>query len=137
MQNDLQAQVYDRHYDDLPADGIDAVGHVEWPSRAFSRKARQLGLAWIPYHLMFAKLKTARPHIHLTSDGVHATYPVSYALAAMSLESRTSYRVPTDGLDEDTAAAVGFGHETIRQLSTLSQTGTFAPDDPATRPKVR
>ncbi len=83
---------------------------------------------------MFAKLKTARPSVQLTSDGTHATFPVSYGLAAMSFESRTSLSVPTADLDADTAAAVGFADETIRQLSSLSQSGVYVPDDPTTRP---
>jgi hypothetical protein len=45
--------------------------------------------------------------------------------------------VPTTGLDADTAAAVGFADETIRQLSSLSQWGTYVGDDPMMRPKVR
>jgi hypothetical protein len=34
-------------------------------------------------------------------------------------------------------AAVGFADETIRQLSSLSEWGTYVADDPTTRPKVR
>ncbi len=137
MQDGLQGQVWDRHYDADPADGATTVAALELGSKHGIIQARALGLAWIPYHLMFAKLKTARPSVPITSDGIHATYPVSFALAAMSVQSRTSLLVPTDGLDDDTAAAVLFGDETLRQLSSLSQWGTFVADDPATRPKIR
>jgi hypothetical protein len=135
-QNDLQVQVWDRHFDADPADGAAAVASLEVRSTEVISAARSLGLAWIPYHLMFAKLKTARPSVQLTSDGTHATYPVSYGLAAMSVESRTSLQIPTAGLDADTVAAVGFADETLRQLSSLSQWGTYVADDPTTRPKA-
>lgn len=136
-QSKLTVQVWDRHYDNLPSDGAAAVAALEERSMYSIAQARNYGLAWVPYHLTFAKLKTARPAIALTSDGTHATYPVGYALATLSVVSRTSLTVPTAGLDADTAAGVGFATETIRHLSSLSQWGTFVPDDPATRPKVQ
>lgn len=136
MQDGLQVQVWDRQFDMDPPDGVAAVGWLDDRSLAVAYQARTLGLAWIPFHLMFAKLKTARPWIQLTSDGTHVTYPVGYGLAAMSIESRTSWMAPTRDLDADTAAAVEFADETIRQLSSLSQWGTYVPDDPMTRPKV-
>ena len=136
-QTALQVQVWDRHADAIPADGAAAVEMMEPLSKTKRDLASQLGLAWIPYHIMFARLKTERPSVALTSDGTHATYPVGYGLAAMSVISRTSLQVPTDGLDQDTRAAVRLADETIRQLSALSQTGIPVPDDPATRPKMR
>jgi hypothetical protein len=135
-QTDLTVQVWDRHYDGLPNDGLAAVDALEERSMFGIGEAHQYGLAWTPHHISFAKLKTARPMVQLTSDGTHATYPVGYALAAMSVFSRTSRVVPTAGLDADTAAAVGYSMETIRHLSAMSQWGTFVADDPATRPKV-
>jgi hypothetical protein len=137
MQDALQVQVWDRHYDADPPDGAITVAALEGASQNGVAQARDLGVAWIPYHLMFAKLKTARPSVAITSDGIHATYPVGFGLTAMSVESRTPLMVPTDGLDDDTAAAVTFGDETLRQLSSMSQWGTFVPDDPETRPKIR
>jgi hypothetical protein len=136
-QTSLTSQVWDRHYDGLPVDGAAAVDAIEERSMFGVAQARAFGLAWIPHHLAFAKLKTARPSVALTSDGTHATYPVGFSLAAMSVLSRTSLLVPVDGLDDDTAAAVGLAAETIRQVAALSQWGTHVPDDPATRPKVK
>jgi hypothetical protein len=136
QQTALTAQIWDRHYDGLSSDGLDAVEVLEERSLFGISRAHLLGLAWVPHHIAFARLKTARPAIQLTSDGTHATYPVGYALAAMSVFSRTSRAIPTKGLDQDTVAAVGFATDTIRQLSAMSRWGTFVPDDPATRPQV-
>jgi hypothetical protein len=136
-QDALQVEVWDRHEDNVPSDGSTSVEHLEWLSRAKADQARSLGLAWLPYHLMFAKLKTARPSVQLTADGTHATTTVSTGQAVLSIASRTSLAVPTDGLDDDTKAAVGFAEETILELSALSRSGAFVPDDPATRPKAR
>ncbi|MFI5302756.1 MAG: hypothetical protein ACHREM_32095, partial [Polyangiales bacterium] len=136
-QTDLQVQVWDRHWDTDPADGLATVEELEWASDEIYGQATSLGLVMIPYHLMFAKLKTAEPTATLTSDGVHATYPVSYGLAIMSLVSRTGLSVPTTGLDALTTRASGFAEETIRQLSTLSVSGAFVADDPGTRPTAR
>jgi hypothetical protein len=133
-QTDLQVQVWDRHADlDLSA-GLEAVSMLEFMLSNIHDEATSLGLAVIPYHLMFSKLKTMRPSVQLLSDGTHATYPVGYGLATMSVVSRTGLRVPTDGLDADTQLASQLADETIRQLSALSASGVFVPDDPRTRP---
>jgi hypothetical protein len=83
---------------------------------------------------MFSKLRTLRPSVQLLSDGTHATYPVGFGLATMSVVSRTGASVPTDGLDSDTQLASQLAEETIRQLSSLSVSGTFVQDDPRSRP---
>jgi hypothetical protein len=136
-QTDLQVQIWDRHWDSDPADGIATVEELDAALTQIYDQAKPLGLALIPYHLMFAKLKTAAPWVALTSDGVHATYPVSYGQAVMSVVSRTGLHVPTKGLDADTTLAAKFGEETIRQLSALSTSGLLVPDDPSTRPSTR
>jgi hypothetical protein len=136
-QSDLQVQVWDRHADSDPNDGIAAVAMMESMLTAKYDEAKSLELAHIPYHLMFAKLKTARPAVNLLSDGVHATYPVGYGLAVMSIVARAAKTPPTNGLDADTLAAAQFADETIRQLSALSASGAPTVDDPATRPKIR
>jgi hypothetical protein len=136
-QPDLQVQIWDRHWDADPADGIATVEELDAALTAIYDQAKPLGLALIPYHLMFAKLKTAAPSVTLTSDGIHATYPVSYGQAVMSMFSRTGLHVPTTGLDADTTLAAMFGEETIRQLSALSTSGVLVPDDPSTRPSTR
>jgi hypothetical protein len=127
-QKDLQVQVWDRHVDSDPSDGLAAVGMMEYRLTWTHDEAATYGLALIPYHLMFARLKTARPSVSLLSDGTHATYPVGYGLATMSVVSRTGAHVPIDGLDADTQLAAQLGEETIRQLSALSVSGDFVPD---------
>ena len=136
-QTHLTVQVWDRHYDGLPNDGLAAVMALEERSKVANAQARYYGLAWIPHHLAFAKLKQARPALDLTSDGTHATFPVGYTLASLSIVSRTSREIPTGGLDADTAAGVAIADETVRQLASLSQWSKFIPDDPATRPRAR
>jgi hypothetical protein len=134
-QTDLQVQVWDRHADSVSSDGAAAVNMMEGMLTWKRSESGFFGLALIPYHLMFAKLKTMRPAIQLLSDGTHATYAVGYGLATMSVVSRTGIHVPTEGLDADTRLAVELADETIRQLSSLSVSGAFVPDDPGTRPK--
>jgi hypothetical protein len=133
MQTDLQVQVWDRHIDSVLSDGRGAINMMEERLKDTYRQANALGLALIPYHLMFAKLRTMRPSVQLLSDGIHATYPVGYGLATMSFVSRTGIHAPTDGLDADTQLAAELAEETIRQLSTLSVSGAFVPDDPSRR----
>jgi hypothetical protein len=134
-QTKLQVQVWDRHDDSDPSDGIAAVGRLEPRFTDLLAQARGLGLVAIPYHLMFSKLKTMRPAVPLLSDGTHATYTVAYGLATMSAVSRSGRSFPTDGLDSNTRLAAQLADETIRQLSALSASGVFVADDPNTRPR--
>lgn len=136
-QPDLQVQVWDRHVDSDPSNGIMAIERLEYLLKGKLREVWYRGLALIPYHLLFAKLKTMQPSIQLLSDGVHATYPVGYGLATMSLVSRTGITASVEGLDPDTELAARLAEETIRQLSSLSVSGTFVPDDPSSRPSLR
>jgi hypothetical protein len=133
-QKQMQAQVWDRHADDIPMDGVEAVEMMESMSFGTYYEARALGLAHTPYHLMFSKLKTMVPSVQLTSDGTHATSTVAYGQATMSVVSRTGIHTSTSGLDSDTALSSQLAEETIRQLSTLSVTGAFVADDPTARP---
>jgi hypothetical protein len=133
-QTDLQVQVWDRHADSYGSDGIDALNWMEGALRNKHYQAKTLGLALIPNHLMFSKLKTMRPSVQLLSDGTHATYPVGYGLATMSVVSRTAASAATEGLDPDTELAATLAEETIRQLAALSVTGASVPDDPNARP---
>jgi hypothetical protein len=133
-QADLQVQIWDRHADSDPVDGIQTVGMMEYKLTSTYAQAKGLGLALIPYHLMFAKLKTARPAVQITSDGTHATDAVNHGLVTMTIVSRTGVRTSTNTFAADAALASRLGDETIRQLSSLSQTGTYVPDEPAGRP---
>ena len=133
-QTDLQIEVWDRHLDNDSSDGVSAVATMENQLLLVYEEARLRGISMIPYHLMFARIKTMRPSIALLSDGTHATYPVGYGLATMSIVSRTGIRASIDGLDADTQLAAQLADETIRQLSALSASGAFVPDDPSTRP---
>jgi hypothetical protein len=135
-QTGLQVEVWDRHFDNDSSDGISALGTMEVRLLDVYFEAQAQGLSMIPYHLMFARMKTMRPSIALLSDGTHATYPVGYGLATMSLVSRTGLHASTDGLDPDTQLAAQVADQTIRQLSTLSISGAFVPDDPSTRPRA-
>jgi hypothetical protein len=133
----MQVQVWDRHADNIPADGVEAVAMMEEELTATYDEARALGLTMTPYHLMFSKLKTMRPSVQLTSDGTHATPTVAYGQATMSVVSRTGIHTSTTGLDSDTALSSTLAEETIRQLSSLSVSGLLVPDDPGTRPTAR
>jgi hypothetical protein len=135
-QSQLQVQVWDRHGDGLPPDGVEALAEMEVFSTSAYDQARTLGLAQTPYHLMFSKLKTMRPSVQLTSDGTHATPTVAYGQTTMSVVSRTGVSSSTAGLDPDTALASELGDQTIRQLSSLSVTGAFISDEPGARPKA-
>lgn len=135
-QTDLQVQVWDRHFDNDSSDGATAVATMESALTRTRIEASTRGLAWIPNHLAFAKLKTMRPSVALLSDGTHATFPVAYGLATMSIVSRTGAHLSTDGLDPDTQLAAQLADETIRQLSTLSASGSVVADEPSSRPTV-
>ncbi len=135
-QPDLQVQVWDRHFDVDSSDGLSAIATMEYALERTRFEASNRGLAWIPNHLAFAKLKTMRPSVALLGDGTHATFPVGYALATMSIVSRTGAYLSTDGLDPDTRLAAELADETIRQLSTLSASGKVVADDPSTRPAI-
>jgi len=129
-ETDLQVQVWDRHADADPSDGVNAVSMMEYMLTTHYWQAKDQGLALIPYHLMFAKMKTVRPSVQLLADGIHPTYPVGYGLATMSLVSRTGRQPSAAGLDPDTALASTLAGETIRQLASLSGSGEFVPDVP-------
>ena len=101
-----------------------------------SADSRAQGLAWLPQHINFARLKYALPDAQLLTDGVHATSAVQAGLAAMSFYARTGLVPTTEGVDEETATAITLGVSTIRQLSTLSLSGELVEDEPATRPSL-
>ena len=105
LHNRVNRKVWDRHADSDPSDGLAAVEMMESMSRMAHEQAQAWGAAMVPYHLMFAKLKTMRPSVQLLSDGTHATYPVGYGLATMSVVARTGLHPPTDDLDDDTRLA--------------------------------
>src|SRR5260370_35281015 len=67
-QTDLQVQVWDRHADSDPSDGLAAVDMLQSKLTSKLTEAMFYRLAMIPYHLMFAKLKTMRPSVHLLTD---------------------------------------------------------------------
>jgi hypothetical protein len=129
-QSDLQVQIWDRHADGLATDGVDAINMMDARLNDTYAQATEQGLVLVPYHLMFAKLKLARPSIQLTTDGTHATGPVGYGLATMSVVARTGLSPDTSGLDGDTKLAAELAESTIRQLRALSVTGVTVPDAP-------
>jgi hypothetical protein len=134
---DLQAQIYDRHWDMPDNPGTVALDQIDLRVWSLSTDARALGLAWLPQHINFARLKYALPDAQLLTDGVHATRAVQSGLAAMSFFARTGIEPTVEGLNEETATAITQGISTIRQLSTLSLSGETVVDDPATRPSLR
>ena len=124
----IQLQVYDRHWDATENDGGTAIDQLEYRTVWFWNSILLQDLAFLPQHLNFAKLKVADPSVSLLSDGVHATNYVQYGLAAMSFVSRTGVAVTYDGLDQNFEKIARFGEETIRQWSTLSETGEYVPE---------
>ena len=135
--SELQSQVYDRHWDMPDNPGTIALDQIDDRVWSLSTDARAQGLAWLPQHINFARLKYALPDAQLLTDGVHATSAVQSGLAAMSFYSRTGIEPSVEGLDEETATAITLGVSTIRQLSVLSLSGEPVVDDPATRPSLR
>lgn len=124
---DLLVQMYDRHWDSTNMDGINALDDIIDRSYPFSNIARDLGVAWLPQHINFGKLKIATG-ANLLKDAQHATDAVQAGLAAMSYVSRTGLSPTTAGVDSTTASAITFGEETIRTMSTFSMTGIHIPD---------
>ena len=133
----LQPQVYERHWDMPDNPGTIALDQIDDRVRLLSRAARDLDLAWLPYHINFARLKYTIPEAQLLTDGVHATSAVQSGMAAMSFYSRTGIEPSTDEVDEETATAMALGISTIQQLSTLSSSGEPVVDDPESRPRLR
>ena len=133
----LQPQVYERHWDMPDNPGTIALDQIDDRVRSLSSTAREQDLAWLPYHINFARLKYTIPEAQLLTDGVHATSAVQSGMAAMSFFSRTGIEPSTADVDEETATAMTLGVSTIRQLSTLSLTGAPIVDDPETRPAIR
>jgi len=134
---DLQVTVYDRHFDGIGSDGVNAIGVMEDRMLFVREEAVATGAVWLPMHLMYARLKVAIPTAPLLSDGTHATTAVQTGLAAMSYVARTGRTPSTDGLDATSTRASAIGAVLVAQLSSLSRTGTYVPDDPATRPRLR
>jgi hypothetical protein len=132
-QQDMQVQIWDRHWNGTTEEGL---AEMEYVSQASRYEAAQLDLAFTPYHVMFARLATVDPTIQLTSDGTHATAPVAYGQATMSIVSRTGITTGTKGLDSDTTLASQLADQTVRQLSSLSVSGLYVPDDPSSRPSL-
>ena len=95
---------------------------------AISVQAASTGVAFLPQHLNFAKLKIQNPDANLMNDGVHAVPSVQYGLAAMSFVSRTSQPVLLTGKNAENDQMAAFGEETIRQWATLSETGSPVPE---------
>lgn len=129
----LMPQLYDRHWDDTQNDGVDALDDLFARSWGRYIRASVFGVAWLPQHVNFAKLKERMPSAQLLSDGVHATDAVQAGLASMSWTSRTGLAASTTGVDAETAEAIRLGDHTIRTLSTVSPTGELIPDLPANR----
>ena len=85
-------------------------------------------LAFLPQHINFAKLKVIKPEASLLSDGVHAMNSVQYGLATMSFVSRTGQSVLFGDEADEATMLSRFGEETIRQWSTLSETGEYVSE---------
>jgi hypothetical protein len=86
-------------------------------------EANSLGLAFIPQHLNFAKLKVDDPDAKLLADGVHAEPAIQHGLAVMSFVSRTALAVTYTGVENEFDIMARLGEESVRQWATLSQTG--------------
>lgn len=133
----IQAQIYDRHWDATANDGTDALDQIEDRTLWVPGVATDQGLTWLPQHINFARLKYESSAASLLTDGVHATTAVQDGLAAMSFVSRTGLSPSTEGVSEESAIAIRNGERVIRQLSALSKSGDFVPDVPAERPSLR
>ena len=125
---DLQLQIYDRHWDATNNDGVTAVDDLEYRMGWLMERASNQGLAFLPQHLNFAKRKAENPDAQLLSDGTHAHKAVQEGLAAMSYVSRTGQAIICDDEQTENDIMARFGEETIRQWSTLSETGEFIPE---------
>jgi len=120
---DIQPQVYDRHWDSTTNDAAGAVDDLEYRMARVMDEAATYGLAFLPQHLNFAKLKVMDPSAAMLSDGVHARPPIQQGLAAMSYVSRTSAAIVFDDEETEADTMARFGEETIRQWSSLSESG--------------
>lgn len=130
---ELMPQVYDRHYDGLDHAGEAAIDALETRSLTQYGVARDLGLAWLPHHINFARIKHQDDSVMFTSDGTHAHTHVNRGMAAMSYVSRTGLSPVLTGLTGHTRLAVEEGERTIRQLATLSIGGATVADTPENR----
>jgi hypothetical protein len=133
----VQAQIYDRHWDATGNDGTAALDEIEDRTLWVPGVAIDQGLAWLPQHINFARLKYERPTASLLTDGTHSTPAVQDGLAAMSFVSRTGLSPTTEGLSEEAAITVRNGESVIRQLSSLSVSGEYVSDVPLERPSLR
>ncbi len=133
----LQAQAYDRHWDETVNDGRAALDEIYDRTMYVYDPARRRGVAFLPQHINFARLKLELPAANLLSDGTHATSAVQAGLAAMSYVSRTGRSPSRASLSGEAEAAVRLGELTVRQLATLSTSGEHVPDVPDERPRLR
>ena len=126
--NDISAQVYDRHADG-DSTGDSQLAGIFGRSWGKLRQAHALGLAWLPMHIAYARLRAESPGAPLLTDGVHATPEVQRMLASMSYVSRTGGSPTRQGLRASMALATRVGEETLRALATLNAAGVPAEDD--------
>lgn len=133
----LQAQAYDRHWDETGNDGRSALDEIYDRTMYVYEPARRRGVAFLPQHINFARLKLEVPAANLLSDGTHATSAVQAGLAAMSYVARTGRSPGRASLSGEAEAAVRLGELTVRQLAALSTTGEHIPDVPSERPRLR
>ncbi len=83
---------------------------------------------YLPLFAGVARYYDQYPDVVFSNDGTHMTGPFRNLLASMSFTAFHNEMATTDGLDEDTTAAVEIGHEIVRQFAHLSDSGEHVAD---------
>lgn len=118
---EVQAQVYDRHWDATDDDGHDALDELEARLVGKIDEANDRGLALIPHHAFWARLHDLRPDGGLLRDGVHATEDVQYGLATMSFVAATGQDADVDGLADERTELVALAQDLVWEWSSLQE----------------
>lgn len=129
---DVQCMIYSKYEpgNGVPADAESISNNLFQPFMVVSKYPTSgiTNRTYLPLFAAVARYYDRYPDVVFSNDGTHMTGPFRSLLASMSFTAFSNEMATTDGLDEDTIAAVQMGHEVVRQFAHLSDSGESVSD---------
>ncbi len=129
---DVQCMIYSKFEpgNGVPADAESISNNLFQPFMVVSKYPTSgiTNRTYLPLFAAVARYYDRYPDVVFSNDGTHMTGPFRSLLASMSFTAFSNEMATTDGLDEDTAAAVQLGHQVVRQFAHLSDSGQYVAD---------
>ena len=130
--DDVQCMIYSKFEpgNGVPADAESISNNLFQPFMVVSKypTSEITNRTYLPLFAAVARYYDRYPDVVFSNDGTHMTGPFRSLLASMSFTAFSNEMATTDGLDEDTIAAVQMGHEVVRQFAHLSDSGEYVSD---------